>query len=385
MADTKYYFFSGKGGVGKTSMAASSAVYFANQGKRTLIVTTDPAANLGDVFEQEIGHRVTAIEQVPNLDAMEIDVESATAEYKERTLAPMRAVFPEEIVAVMEEELNSPCTEEMAAFDKFVDFMDSGQYQVVIFDTAPTGHTIRLLELPVDWSKHIEISEQGSGQTCLGPVQVLKESKAKFDKAVSVLQDPDQTTFIFVVQPESTPIAETKRSVHELNNIGIKSSMLVVNGILPPEKCENHFFKRRSEMQQRYIKEIDDNLDLPTRKMYLLDTEIKGVAFLKLIGRSLWEQTPAVQQSDISPEVNTQSNWENLNIVDQPNPNVNRELFPVEGKTRSIFFAGKGGVGKTSMSCVTAVWLAKQGFSTLLVTTDPASHLSQVFEQQVEH
>ena len=148
--DTQYIFFSGKGGVGKTSMASTTGVYYADQGKKTLIVTTDPAANLSDVFEQEIGHKVTKITGIDKLYAMEIDPDKATTEYKERSLAPMRDLFDEEMVKIAEEQLSGPCTEEMASFDKFIDFMEEPEYDIIIFDTAPTGHTIRLLELPVD-------------------------------------------------------------------------------------------------------------------------------------------------------------------------------------------------------------------------------------------
>lgn len=386
MTVPSYYFFSGKGGVGKTSMASATAVQFAREGKKVLIVTTDPAANLSDVFEQEIGHRVTSIAQVENLWAMEIDVDSATAEYKENALAPMRGVFPQEIVDVMEEELNSPCTEEMAAFDKFIDFMDDNQFDVIIFDTAPTGHTIRLLELPVDWSRHIDESEQGSGQTCMGPVQILKDSKAKYDRAVELLQDQERTTFIFVIQPEATPIAETKRSKEELAKIGIKSTMLIINGILPPKQCNTPFFKKRSDMQQQYLREIAAQIPVEAKKMFLLDEEIKGIAFLEKVGRMLWKDNQAGAQEDKSQGVSADSPVDAEHEYNHVN--VSHLLVPskeVIDDTKSIFFAGKGGVGKTSLSCITAVWLAKQGYKTLLVTTDPASHLSEVFEQTIAH
>jgi len=185
---TKFIFFSGKGGVGKTSMASTTAVYHADQGRRTLIVTTDPAANLSDVFEQEIGHRITKINSINNLYAMEIDPDKATEEYKERSLAPMRELFDEEMIQIAEEQLSGPCTEEMASFDKFIDFMDEDEYEIIIFDTAPTGHTIRLLELPIDWSNHIEESSKGSGMTCMGPVALIQDSKKKYDDAIEKLR-----------------------------------------------------------------------------------------------------------------------------------------------------------------------------------------------------
>ncbi|MHB8170692.1 MAG: TRC40/GET3/ArsA family transport-energizing ATPase [Thermincolia bacterium] len=377
MAETKYFFFSGKGGVGKTSMASATAVEYAERGLKTLIVTTDPASNLADVFQQPIGHKVTAIEGVNNLWAMELDAQKATQEYKDRALAPYRELFDEGIVAVMEEQLNSPCTEEMASFDKFVDFIDNPEFQVVIFDTAPTGHTIRLLELPVDWSRHITESEQGSGQTCLGPVQVLQDSRAKYDRAIAILQDPGRTTFAFVVQPEATPIKETERSVGGLARIGINSNLLIINGVLPPQYCQIPFFQQRSQMQLEYLKVIEERLKLPTKKVYLLEEEIKGLDFLRLTGRRLWRDAGEQPVDIILVQV------EAANVVEINNPKVQHLLLPQNGQTRAVFFAGKGGVGKTTLSCVTALWLARQGIKTLLITTDPAAHIGEVLEAEV--
>ncbi|RMF90830.1 MAG: arsenic-transporting ATPase, partial [Nitrospinota bacterium] len=228
-----FIFFSGKGGVGKTSMACATAVYHADQGHQTLIVTTDPASNLADVFEQPIGHQITPIRDVPNLYAMEIDPDQATQEYKERALSPLRAIFPAEIVRVMEEQLDSPCTAEMAAFDRFTDFMETTDYEVVIFDTAPTGHTLRLLELPVEWSQYIEEAAKGSGQTCMGPVTTIQAAQAKYERAITLMRDPTRTQFIFVTQPEATAIAETMRAANELAQLGMQTQQLIVNGIIP--------------------------------------------------------------------------------------------------------------------------------------------------------
>ncbi len=209
---TKYLFFSGKGGVGKTTMACATAIHYAAEGKKTLIVTTDPASNLADVFEQEIGHKITPVGAL-TLHAMEIDPDEATREYKERIIGPYREIMPEDIIASLEENLSGPCTTEMASFDRFIDFMEGDEYDVIIFDTAPTGHTIRLLELPVDWSRHIEESAKGSGQTCLGPVQSIQDSKEKYDRATALLKDPGRTTFIFVMRPEELSLYETLEGI----------------------------------------------------------------------------------------------------------------------------------------------------------------------------
>lgn len=281
---TKFIFYSGKGGVGKTSMACSTGVHYALADKKTLIVTTDPAANLSDVFEQEIGHKVTKIDGIENLWAMEIDPDEATREYKENTLAPMRDLFDEEILKITEEQLSGPCTEEMASFDKFIDFMEEDSYDVIIFDTAPTGHTIRLLELPVDWSKHIEESSKGSGQTCMGPVQLIQESKQKYDDAISKLRNQNVTDFVFVLQPEQTSMEETKRSSDELKEIGIKTTNIIVNGLIPVEEAVNPFFKQRIAMQQQHLEEIRSLfVGLPIKTMELFDNELKG---LEMLGKS---------------------------------------------------------------------------------------------------
>ncbi|MCG0276792.1 MAG: ArsA family ATPase [Thermosediminibacteraceae bacterium] len=287
---TKFIFFSGKGGVGKTSMACATAVYYADQGKKTLVVTTDPAANLSDVFEQEIGHKVTKINGIENLYAMEIDPDKATEEYKERCLAPMRELFDEEMLKIAEEQLSGPCTEEMAAFDKFIDFMEEDSYDVIIFDTAPTGHTLRLLELPVDWSRHIEESSKGSGQTCMGPVALIQESKKKYDDAVSKLRDPEQTDFIFVMQPEETSLKETIRSINELKEIGITTTKIIVNGLIPKEEAINPFFKSRYDMQQTYLSKAKDIFNnIPIQTMELFDSELKGIEMFRKVAKRLFE------------------------------------------------------------------------------------------------
>jgi len=286
--ETKFIFFSGKGGVGKTSMACTTAVHWADTGKKTLIVTTDPAANLSDVFEQAIGHNITPISGVTNLFAMEIDPDIATKEYKERLLAPMKDLFDDEMLKIAEEQLSGPCTEEMASFDKFIDFMEDGTYEVVIFDTAPTGHTIRLLELPVEWSKHIEESSKGSGQTCMGPVALIQENKQKFDAAIAKLRDIAQTEFIFVLQPEQTSLDETVRASRELGKLGIPTSSLIMNGLIPAAETVNPFFKQRYDMQQTYMAKTRQMFGtMRLQAMELFDTELKGIAMFRKSGERL--------------------------------------------------------------------------------------------------
>ncbi|AKL95713.1 arsenical pump-driving ATpase ArsA [Clostridium aceticum] len=293
---TKFILFSGKGGVGKTSMASTTAVHYAEKGKPTLIVTTDPAANLSDVFEQEIGHKITEIYGVKNLYAMEIDPDKATEEYKERSLAPMRELFDEDLVKVAEEQLSGPCTEEMAVFDKFIDFMDTEEYEVVVFDTAPTGHTIRLLELPVDWSKHIEESAKGSGQTCMGPVALIQDSKKKYDDAIAKLRDSHQTDFVFVMQPEETSLAETMRSSHDLEELGIKTTKVIINGLIPAEEVVVPFFKKKFDKQQATLEKTKEIFKhIKTQTMELFDTELKGVDMFRRSAEKLFQGSDVIE------------------------------------------------------------------------------------------
>lgn len=374
---TKFIFFSGKGGVGKTSMACSTAVYYADKGQKTLIVTTDPASNLSDVFEQEIGHRITKIRDIENLEAMEIDPDKSTEEYKERLLAPMRELFDEEMIKIADEQLSGPCTEEMASFDKFIDFMEESSYDIIIFDTAPTGHTIRLLELPVDWSKHIEESSKGSGQTCMGPVSMLEDSKSKFDDAIEKLRDTSITDFIFVMQPEATSLDETKRSSEELLELGIHTTKIIINGFIPEEEAVNPFFKSRYEMQQTYLEKAKAEFDgIEIQTMELFDNELKGVERFRVSADILYEgkkQSKTIEVS--SKDIKSYSIEKNEKVLPL--------IFPEEGQRKNIFFSGKGGVGKTVMACITAIKTAQAGFKTLLLTTDPAAHIGKVLDKPI--
>jgi arsenite-transporting ATPase len=378
---TQYIFFSGKGGVGKTSMACTQAVRFADEGKRTLIVTTDPASNLSDTFEQAIGHLVTPITGVPNLWAMEIDPDIATQEYIDRAMAPIRAAFPPQIVQVMEEQMSGPCTAEVAAFDRFTDFLelpaDNGAaFDVVIFDTAPTGHTIRLLELPAEWSQSINAASLGSGQTCIGPAAAIQDAKNKYERALAAMRESAQTTFIFVLHPEAISIKETRRAITELSKLGIHNYRLIINSIIPPEGAQNALFAARAEMQTHYLAQIKTDLTYPKQRMFLLAGEIIGVQRLRQVGKIFFDRTSAAKTFE-AEKVQPQAA-----MVATPLEDVRARLQP-NGQRRTVFFAGKGGVGKTVASCITAVWLARQGHKTLLLTTDPAAHLGDVLDSPV--
>lgn len=380
---TRHIFFSGKGGVGKTTMACATAIRHALEGKKTLIVSTDPASNLSDVFEQEIWHKITQIKSIENLYAMEIDPDEATREYKEKIIAPYRQIMPEDVIASIDEQLSGPCTTEMASFDRFIDFMEGNEYDVVVFDTAPTGHTIRLLELPVDWSRHIEEAAKGSGQTCLGPVQTIQNSKNKYDRATALLKNSKKTKFIFVMRPEELSLYETLRASKELESIGIKSGEIIINGILPEEACETGFFKKKYEAQQKVIREADNVIKKPKRCMFLRDNEVKGIVSLRNVAEELFSKRKThspryYRGKPLNPVKDESLTW----LTSLP-ANIDRLLMPERKGTKAVFFTGKGGVGKTTISCIFAVYIAKKGFKTLLVTTDPAAHIGEVLDVRV--
>ncbi|MEM2917970.1 MAG: arsenical pump-driving ATPase [Candidatus Altiarchaeota archaeon] len=375
---TKFIFFSGKGGVGKSTMSCATAVWLAKKGYKTLLVTTDPAPNLSDIFGQEIGHKITPINEIKNLFAIEINPDVASEEYRERVIAPMKEILDEKNLQVIKEQLNSPCVEEVAAFDKFIEFMDDSQYDVIIFDTAPTGHTIRLLELPSGWNTTLE----KSNSTCIGPSASLQDAKSRYEKAISYLQDNVKTSFIFVLRPENSSILETKKSSKELKKLGIKINLLVINGVLPKEVCTDEFFKKKLTQEKEIINKINSEFEHIPKIFYpLMDSEIVGLDLLGSVGNFLYEGEKIVRDATIYggtlekfPTVCTQENAEEVYNL----------LTPVNG-TRYIFFTGKGGVGKSTMACTTALFLAEKGFKTLIITTDPASHLHEIFGQNIEH
>lgn len=377
--ETRFIFFSGKGGVGKSTMSCATAVWLARQGHKTLLVTTDPAPNLSDIFGQAIGHRVTQIDGATSLYAIEIDPDKASDEYREHIIAPMRALLDEKSIAGVKEQLNSPCVEEVAAFNKFIEFMDQPAYDVVIFDTAPTGHTLRLLELPAGWSQEID----RGGTTCIGPSASLQDANTRYKKAISLLQDRTKTSFIFVLKPEMSSLLETRRSLQELATLGIKGSCLIINGILPEEACTDSFFQTIKEIENEIVGQINQEYSAIPRLLYpLRDTEVIGLDSLETVGKVLYEGAAPLLISEsrrakpARKDIFKNSPEEMKNIL--------ASLVPSNG-TRYVFFMGKGGVGKSTLASLTSVYLANQGFRTLLLTTDPASHLHNILGQEVGH
>ena len=378
--ETEFIFFSGKGGVGKSTVSCATASWLANNGYETLLVTTDPAPNLSDIFGQNIGHEVTDIDNVENLSAIEIDPDTAAEEYRQETIEPMRQLLDDEQIETIEEQLNSPCVEEIAAFDNFVDFMDSPEYDVVVFDTAPTGHTIRLMELPSDWNAELE----KGGSTCIGPAASMEDKKEDYERAIDTLQDGERTSFAFVGKPEDSSIDEIERSADDLAGLGIESQLLVVNGYLPESVCEDPFFESKRADEQAVLDRVEETFDEQAIATYPLQPgEITGLDLLSDVGGVLYdgdETTVDVERTGDKPNEDQTVDFDSLTDPDA----VAEQLRPVDG-TRYLFFTGKGGVGKSTIASTTATALAEAGYKTLVVTTDPAAHLEDIFEEPVGH
>ncbi|AKL95712.1 arsenical pump-driving ATpase ArsA [Clostridium aceticum] len=284
--ERKNIFFSGKGGVGKTSMACITALQTARKGYKTLLLTTDPAAHIGNVLDRPVSDTITPIESVDNLYAAKIDQKKATEEYKKNVLEDAEAKFDTHTIMAMREELDSPCTEEMAAFQKFIEFASLEEFQVIVFDTAPTGHTLRMLELPMDWSKQIQLKAGIS----TGISEADKKQKEVFDKVIDRMKDEKSTTFAFVMYPEKTPIVEAYRASQELMTLDIKTQLVVANLIIPEEQAVTPFYQKRRNMQLGYIEEIKETFkDAELLKISMFEDEIKGIAMLKNIGTEIFD------------------------------------------------------------------------------------------------
>ncbi|WP_310551114.1 arsenical pump-driving ATPase [Paenibacillus glufosinatiresistens] len=367
MLRTPYLFFTGKGGVGKTSTACAAAVVLADSGKRVLLVSTDPASNLQDVFGIELSNHPTLIESVPNLFAANLDPETAAEEYKVKVVAPYRGVLPDSVVASMEEQLSGACTVEIAAFDEFTTLLTNdqlkSQFDHILFDTAPTGHTLRLLQLPSAWSGFLDESTHGA--SCLGPLAGLEAKKSLYHQAVQSLSDGTQTTLILVSRPEQSPLMEAARASSELKGTGIENQLLVINGILTSYFNEDAVAKGFVDRQQKALTQMPVELQaLESYHIPLAPFNVTGLENLRAFF------------------VPVQANADHLLPVemDAAIPSLESLISDVETDgIRVIFTMGKGGVGKTTVASAIAVGLAERGHRVHLSTTDPAAHLEYVF------
>lgn len=360
---TKYLFFTGKGGVGKTSTACAVAVYLADSGKKVLLISTDPASNLQDVFNTELNGKGVQIEGVPGLVVANLDPEEAARDYRESVITPYRGKLPESVIVNMEEQLSGSCTVEIAAFDQFSNFITDktteNEFDYIIFDTAPTGHTLRMLQLPSAWSNFI--AESTHGASCLGQLAGLDDKKSMYKDAVLNLADKVKTTLILVSRPEETPLLEAERSSLELSDLGIKNQLLIINGVLG--KASDDLSEKILSKQQCAMGNMPQGL----KEFKAFTIPLRSYNILGL------NKIRAFLNSDNYKSTDAESKLTNLKPLD-----VLIDDIYSSGK-KVIFTMGKGGVGKTSVAATIAFALSIKGVKVHLTSTDPADHLKYVF------
>ena len=367
----RFLFFTGKGGVGKTSVACATALTLARAGKTVLLVSTDPASNVGQVFGVSIGNTVTAIPDVPGLFALEIDPEQAAEAYRERILGPVRGLLPESELAGIAESLSGSCTTEIASFDEFTNLLAGdnsyGEYDHVVFDTAPTGHTIRLLQLPGSWTDFLAA---GKGDpSCLGPLSGLEKHKQVYAKAVQALTDPARTRLVLVSRAQTSSLGEIERTYFELNQIGIGGGFVVVNGVLPEAAGGEGLAQALRAREASAIAAIPPAVaGLPRDVLDLKPGNMVGIPALE----SLFAATPGTGIAAAAKPAE---------IEDAPLAALVDEM-ELDGHGL-VMCMGKGGVGKTTVAAAIAVALARRGHAVHLTTTDPAAHLSETLHGSI--
>lgn len=366
----RFLFFTGKGGVGKTSVACATALELAGRGRQVLLVSTDPASNIGQVFDMKIGNTITVIPAVPGLSALEIDPEHAAEAYRERIIAPVRGLLPDNEIAGIAESLSGSCTTEIASFDEFTNLLTDtaayGRYNHIIFDTAPTGHTIRLLQLPGSWT---EFLSTGKGDaSCLGPMSGLEKHRTVYANAVKELTDPTRTRLVLVGRAQASSLVEIDRTFVELSEIGIRSGYVVINGVLPETAGNESIAAAVRNRESTAISAMPTSIAaLPRDTLELKTSNMVGVAAL----RSLFTiGFPESTNGSVAGE-----------IVDAPLADLVDEL---ENDDHGLILCmGKGGVGKTTIAAAVAVALAERGHDVHLTTTDPAAHLTNTLHGSV--
>jgi arsenite-transporting ATPase len=370
-APPRFLFFTGKGGVGKTSLACASAIHLTESGRRVLLVSTDPASNVGQVFGMTLGNRITTIEAVPGLSGLEIDPQAAAQAYRDRIVGPVRGVLPADVVRGIEEQLSGACTTEIAAFDEFtgllIDSELTSQFDHVVFDTAPTGHTIRLLQLPGAWSTFLDAGKGDA--SCLGPLAGLEKQRLQYRTAVEALADPARTRLLLVARAQRSALREVARTHDELAAIGISQQHLVVNGVLPASEAPLDLLAGAIyAREQAALAEMPDALrSLPTSHVSLQPFNLVGIEALKQLFQTAPDDAGQGAMAATGP------------LAAPPLSALIDEIAKQgHGLVMSV---GKGGVGKTTVAAAVAVELAHRGLPVHLTTSDPAAHMADALDE----
>jgi len=373
----RFLFFTGKGGVGKTSIACATSIQLAEQGKRVLLVSTDPASNVGQVFGITIGNQITDVTDVPNLSALEIDPQAAAQAYRDRIVRPVRGVLPESVLKGIEEQLSGACTTEIAAFDEFTALLIDGaltqDFDHIVFDTAPTGHTIRMLQLPGAWSGFLE---DGKGDaSCLGPLAGLEKQRTQYKAAVDALADAQKTRLVLVARAQAATLNEAARTHGELAEIGLKQQHLVINGVFPgAEVAGDPLALAIVQREQVVLAQLPEVL----RGLPMDEIELKP---FNLFGLDALKQLLQEQDSSAPMVVNIQAEVPSI----QP-PSLASLIDDIAQDGHGLVMTmGKGGVGKTTLAAAVAVELATRGFDVHLTTSDPAAHLMETLHGTLPH
>ncbi|TVP99244.1 MAG: arsenical pump-driving ATPase [Planctomycetaceae bacterium] len=367
---TRNLFFTGKGGVGKTSVACASAVRLADAGQRVLLVSTDPASNLDEVLGVALENRPTAVPAVPGLFAMNIDPEKSAAEYRERMVSPYRGLLPEAAVQSMEEQFSGSCTLEIAAFDEFSrllgDRAATSEFDFVIFDTAPTGHTLRLLTLPSAWDGFMQ--QNTTGTSCLGPLAGLQAQQKLYQESVKALSDSAVTTLILVARAEASALQEASRTSVELAELGVNNQHLVINGVFRASDSSDPYAAALQQRGEAALAAMPAGLRaFPQTVVPLSPTGILGIDSLRQLGT----------QDFASAHTSPSESFDRLDDLPPLADLIDDLVAPGHGV---ILAMGKGGVGKTTVAAAVAVAIAERGYEVHLSTTDPAAHLAAALD-----
>ncbi len=367
----RFLFFTGKGGVGKTSIACAAAMALAVEGQRVLLVSTDPASNVGHVFGIRIGNHIMPV--MPHLSALEIDPQAAAKAYRDRIVGPVRGVLPEAIGKGIEEQLSGACTTEIAAFDEFTSLLIEGpltrDFDHIVFDTAPTGHTIRMLQLPGAWSGFLE---DGKGDaSCLGPLAGLEKQRTQYKAAVDALADSQKTRLVLVARAQTATLNEAVRTHSELAGIGLTQQYLVINGVFPAsETLDDEWAQAIFQREQAVLH------NLPTA-LQGLPTDLIGLKAFNLVGLAALRQL--LVDADATPN----------KPCDAPHIHAPSLASLVDDMVADghglVMLMGKGGVGKTTLAAAVAVELATRGFPVHLSTSDPAAHVMETLNSTLEN